>query len=131
MRMPHHLLRLCAVLQCNLKQTVGAFDNQQLLPGFVDLRGGDLHIQEELLSLQRLKESVVSPALSQRPVITLASLLPVSKTGQTCMPTKAIVMRSLLTVPRRVCRSAREFRRLTQASKRLLKSFTSKSVRAR
>lgn len=65
-------------LQCNLKQTVGAFDNQQLLPGFLDLRGGDLHTQEELLSLQRLKESVVTPALSQRPVITLGSLLPVS-----------------------------------------------------
>lgn len=64
-------------MQCNLKQTVGAFDNQQLLPGFVDLRGGDLHTQEELLSLQRLKEVVVTPALSQRPVITLASLLPV------------------------------------------------------
>lgn len=65
-------------MQCNLKQTIGAFDNQQLLPGFLDLRGGDLHTQEELLSLQRLKESVVTPALSQRPVITLASLLPVS-----------------------------------------------------
>ncbi|KAL0045454.1 hypothetical protein WJX82_007121 [Trebouxia sp. C0006] len=64
---------------CNLKQTIGAFDNQQLLPGFLDLRGGDLHTQEELLSLQRLKESVVTPALSQRPVITLASLLPVGK----------------------------------------------------
>lgn len=64
-------------LQCNLKQTIGAFDNQQLLPGFLDLRGGDLHTQEELLSLQRLKESVVTPALSQRPVITLASFLPV------------------------------------------------------
>lgn len=64
-------------MQCNLKQTVGAFDNQQLLPGFLDLRGGDLHTQEELLSLQRLKESVVTPALSQRPVITLASFLPV------------------------------------------------------
>ena len=47
------------------------------MPGFLDLRGGDLHTQEELLSLQRLKESVVTPALSQRPVITLASLLPV------------------------------------------------------
>ena len=71
----HSHKNLC--LQCNLKQTIGAFDNQQLLPGFLDLRGGDLHTQEELLSLQRLKESVVTPALSQRPVITLASFLPV------------------------------------------------------
>lgn len=45
----------------------------------MDLRGGDLHTQEELLSLQRLKDVVVTPALSQRPVITLASLLPVSQ----------------------------------------------------
>ena len=74
-------------LQCNLKQTIGAFDNQQLLPGFLDLRGGDLHTQEELLSLQRLKESVVTPALSQRPVITLASFLPVGHS--ICLPSRS------------------------------------------
>ena len=123
-------------MQCNLKQTVGAFDNQQLLPGFLDLRGGDLHTQEELLSLQRLKESVVTPALSQRPVITLASLLPVGSSRVAC--TTSLKYGQSLLVPMIVAdcvgnsrRSAREFRRLIPASKRLLKSSHSQSVRAR
>lgn len=119
-------------MQCNLKQTIGAFDNQQLLPGFLDLRGGDLHTQEELLSLQRLKESVVTPALSQRPVITLASLLPVGFGGwliSSCFSHVRVPM--IVADCWKHCRSARESRRLTQASKRLLNSSSSGSVRAR
>ena len=84
-------------LQCNLKQTIGAFDNQQLLPGFLDLRGGDLHTQEELLSLQRLKESVVTPALSQRPVITLASFLPVGLSS--CRSAPVVFARMIVAEP--------------------------------
>jgi hypothetical protein len=63
----------------NLKQTIGVFEPAQFLPGAVDLRGADLHVQSEALSLQRLKEATnLSPALDQRPVLTLANLLPVT-----------------------------------------------------
>ena len=65
-------------MQGNLKQTVGVLDTQDFLPGAVDLRGGNLHLEWEALLLARLKEAVVTPALTQRrPVLTLASLLPV------------------------------------------------------
>eukprot|EP00891_Asterochloris_glomerata_P008424 jgi/Astpho2/8424/Aster-07612 len=63
----------------NLKQTVGVLNTQDFLPGAVDLRGGNLHLEWEALLLARLKEAVVTPALTQRrPVLTLASLLPVT-----------------------------------------------------
>ena len=65
-------------MQGNLKQTVGVLNTQDFLPGAVDLRGGNLHLEWEALLLARLKEAVVTPALTQRrPVLTLASLLPV------------------------------------------------------
>ena len=75
---PPLICTLTVVMQGNLKQTVGVLNTQDFLPGAVDLRGGNLHLEWEALLLARLKEAVVTPALTQRrPVLTLASLLPV------------------------------------------------------
>ena len=83
------LTMLPSSLQGNLKQTIGVFEPAQFLPGAVDLRGADLHVQSEALSLQRLKEAInLSPALDQRPVLTLANLLPVSAPALPAIPAK-------------------------------------------
>ena len=85
-------------MQGNLKQTVGVLDTQDFLPGAVDLRGGNLHLEWEALLLARLKEAVVTPALTQRrPVLTLASLLPVRAQQLISMHASAMQQQAICT----------------------------------